>query len=529
MKKRLATAVAVLCLTGALAAGLAACSSPQGQTGAPEPEQKPAAEQPAQKEEAPAPAAADDLKNDAAQQSEDEAQAVRIQTMQGEEKVKAAQEFYAPKVTKAANGADVQLIPNDPYMWNTAILDGENRGCLASDCHESLLDTTQLLPMTHPKLWNPYDVEATTKFCYMCHSKALFMQDSMHALHMNNPEFAKKNGNCDSCHYISPQTGEYLLWDLVKYNNAYMGITPVPNATGEFSFTQDSITPTDQVFYYWENNNHQGITPDNDTSQEAYDNWEIAVEGEVDNPFTFKLTDFEDQMVERVLKMDCQTNPPGGAYVANVNVKGIPLSAIMERAGVKDSAVNMHSVADDGWDVYPVPMDIVNQYLDDILLVTEINGEKLGMLQGYPVQLWIPPLGGCHYTKRVVTLNFAADPAPARLFEGFTNPKTGEMFNKPNTSIFYQAQGTIFPAGQPIELEGFADAYNVPMTAVEISMDKGATWTTYDLGETDVMRWVNWKYKFTPEKPGSYLIMVRGVDADGEVSTDPSQLFFNVK
>ena len=124
------------------------------------------------------------------------------------------------------------------------------------------------------------------------------------------------------------------------------------------------------------------MTPDNDTSEEAYAQWEISVGGSVQNPFTFKLSDFEDQMVERVYKMDCQTNPPGGAYIANVNVKGIPLSVIMDKAGVDPSANALHSIADDGWDVYPVSMEYVQQYKDDILLVTEINGEKLGMLQG---------------------------------------------------------------------------------------------------------------------------------------------------
>ena len=114
-------------------------------------------------------------------------------------------------------------------------------------------------------------------------------------------------------------------------------------------------------------------------------------------------------------------------------------------------------------------------------------------------------------------------------YKGFTNPKTGEMFNKPNTAVFNYANGTIFPAGEPIEFEGFADAYEVPVTAVEISLDKGATWTRYDLGETDVMRWVNWKFVYTPEKPGSYLLKVRAIGADGSVSTDPSQLFFNVE
>ncbi|MEG0503967.1 MAG: hypothetical protein RR547_04925, partial [Raoultibacter sp.] len=156
-------------------------------------------------------------------QGEDEAE--RIKTLQGEEKVAAAQEYYAPKVTTAQDGTQIQKVPSDPFLWNTAILQGDDRGCTAAECHTSILDATQLLPMTHPKLWNPYNVEPTTKFCYMCHSKALFMQDSMHAIHMNSEKF---KGDCNSCHYINPKTGKHELWDLVKYDTAYSGITSIP-------------------------------------------------------------------------------------------------------------------------------------------------------------------------------------------------------------------------------------------------------------------------------------------------------------
>ena len=239
MKKRLATIALVLCV---MACCLWACASqPSGNGGAG------------------GDAAQDQKPGEASDQASDQDQADAIKLLSGKEKVAAAQEFYAPKVTTAQNGAEVQLIPNDPYMWNTAILDGENRGCTASQCHESILDATQLLPMSHPKLWNPYGIDPTIKFCYMCHSKALFLQDSMHALHMNSAEFAEKGGNCDSCHYINPNTGAYEMWDLVKYDTAYMGITPVAEAKGDFSFTQDSITDTDEVFYYWENSDHQGV------------------------------------------------------------------------------------------------------------------------------------------------------------------------------------------------------------------------------------------------------------------------------
>ena len=252
------------------------------------------------------------------------------------DKAAVAMAEHSPEVVTLEDGTQLQTIPSDPFLWNTTSLKGDKRGCTESGCHTSILDATQEMDMPHPELWNPYNVDATIKFCYMCHSKALYFQDSMHAIHNTSTEFAALGGSCDSCHYVSPATGEFEMWDLVKYNEAYMGISNVSDLSGAtFSFTQDTITDTDEVFYYWENNDHRGVTPDNDTSVEAYENWEITVDGDAaSNPFTFKLSDYEDQMVERTIKMDCQTNPPAGAYVCNVVVKGIPLATILEDSGV---------------------------------------------------------------------------------------------------------------------------------------------------------------------------------------------------
>ena len=116
----------------------------------------------------------------------------------GAQKNAEAMAAHAPAVTTLENGVQVQKIPNDPYIWNTAILQSQTRGCTA--CH-ALEDAVQKLPLTHPELWNPYNVDMTVNFCYMCHSKALFIQDSMHMLHLSSKEFTDTyNGNCLSCH-----------------------------------------------------------------------------------------------------------------------------------------------------------------------------------------------------------------------------------------------------------------------------------------------------------------------------------------
>lgn len=443
----------------------------------------------------------------------------------GEAKNAAAMEEYAPTVKTLDNGVQVQKVPSDPYLWNTAILNAENRGCAA--CHDPLEDVVQNLPLTHPELWNPYNVDVTIDFCYMCHSKALFVQDSMHTLHMNNAAFNAMGGNCLSCHQISTSTGEFQSWDKVKYD-VMMGITGISDVEGEFSYTQDSITPLDQVFFYWENGNHRGMTPDNDLSPEVLQNWEITVKGLVDNEYSFTMGEMIDAGLAetRVLKMHCQTNPPAGSYIANCEVTGIPLSKILEKAGVQAEANTLKVISDDGW-CYPLDLTYTDE--QDPLLVYLINGETLPNLQGYPVQLWTPTLGGVHYTKRPATVELSFQETPPAYYIGFTNPKTGDFFNKPNVAIFNYTEGQIFPAGEEIVFEGFVDAYNVPMQAVELSMDKGKTWTTFELDNPSTDKWVNWTFKWTPAATGSYTLYARGVAADGTASITPAKLLFNVK
>lgn len=432
----------------------------------------------------------------------------------------AAMEEYAPEIITLESGIQIQRIPSDPYLWNTAILKADERGCTA--CH-TLEDAVQNLPLSHPELWNPYDVEMNVNFCYMCHSMALFVQDSMHSLHLSNPNF---NGSCESCHYVSAATGEYELWDRAKYD-VMMGISAVADVEGDFSFTQDSITPTDELFFYWENGDHRDITPEYDDDPAIFDAWTIQVSGLVDNELTLSLPELAaGNTVTRVMKQICQTNPPAGSYTANCEVTGILLSDVLEMAGVQADANTIRVVSDDGW-TYPMPMSYLDE--EEPILVTHVNGEPILPKNGYPVQLWTPSLSGVHFTKRVASIELVHTDAEARRFVGFINPKTGGFFNKPNATIFYLQNGQIFKLGEEITFEGVVDAYDEKVTQVQISMDRGKTWTTYDLGDTDVSKWVNWTFRYTPETPGSYVIDVRGVTESGLVSETPARLMFNVK
>ena len=226
------------------------------------------------------------------------------------------------------------------------------------------------------------------------------------------------------------------------------------------------------------------------------------------------------------MKLICQTNPPAGSYTANCEVTGVPLSVVLEKAGLKDTANTVRVLSDDGW-VYPLPVSYLNE--EDPILVTKINGETIPAKTGYPVQLWTPSLSGVHFTKRVATIEVVETPSEVRRYVGFINPETGGFFNKPNANIFYIQNGQIFEKGKPITFTGVVDAYDEKVVAVEISMDKGATWTRFDLGETELSKWINWSFTYTPAATGSFLIQVRGISETGLVSATPAKVMFNVK
>ena len=72
--------------------------------------------------------------------------------------------------------------------------------------------------------------------------------------------------------------------------------------------------------------------------------------------------------------------------------------------------------------------------------------------------------------------------------------------------------------GAPIEFAGYVDDFDRTICAMEFSLDDGASWTAYPTAAVDKSRGVNWRFVYTPETPGRYLLKVRPVTEDGEPS-----------
>lgn len=69
--------------------------------------------------------------------------------------------------------------------------------------------------------------------------------------------------------------------------------------------------------------------------------------------------------------------------------------------------------------------------------------------------------------------------------------------------------------GRPIEFAGYVDDFEHAIAGIEFSLDGGDTWTAYETRAVDKERGVRWKFVYTPEKPGRYLLKARAIASDG--------------
>ena len=433
---------------------------------------------------------------------------------------------YTPERQTLESGVVVQTIPYDRFAYNTTMLHADERGCTA--CH-ALEDAVQSMAVSHPELMMTYNVEMTYWNCLMCHTSRNPLRESIHSVHYFSDTFNNMNGNCLSCHQINGTTGEYTLWDDVKYE-VMTGFTTPAVVEGDFKYEQDRLSDINETFWYWGNGNNRGLQPNYSTSQEIFDQWTITITGAVEEEITLSLPELAaENSVTQIMKLSCNVNQPGGSLIGNWEVTGIPISYILEKAQLKEGADGVQFVSDDRWNAGSVPLDFLTEYPTDSLLVYKVNGDYLTPEHGYPVQVMLPSSSAASFTKRVNEFRVTAGADLRGRMTGNRNAAEGGWYNKPNAAIFYYDNGRFFDLGQPITFEGYADAFDEEIVAVEFSLDMGKNWTRYEVTDTTTEKWVYWTFEYTPQTAGSYVLYVQAITETGLVSPQPGRLMFNVE
>jgi DMSO/TMAO reductase YedYZ molybdopterin-dependent catalytic subunit len=311
------------------------------------------------------------------------------------------------------------------------------------------------------------------------------------------------------------------------------------------------ITPTDHYYI----RSHFSEIPKLDRST-----WRLAIDGQVRQPLNLSFADILDiQSREIVTTMECAGNsrsyvtPPaeGLAFrhgvVGTARWKGVPLDALLMRAGLKDAAVDvMFEGSDHGreeengvtFDLnYRRSLPLKKAQHPDTLLAYEMNGQALTPHHGFPLRLVVPRWYGMASVKWLTRIQVLAQP-----FEGFFQKRRYVIINegteyplerapvaalKVKSLIVSPRHGEVIQPG-PFTCRGFAWSGEGEVKRVEVSTDGGLGWQDAALlGESVPNAWRQWEFIWQTSPPGHFIFMVRATDSTG--STQPRSINWNFR
>jgi DMSO/TMAO reductase YedYZ molybdopterin-dependent catalytic subunit len=283
--------------------------------------------------------------------------------------------------------------------------------------------------------------------------------------------------------------------------------------------------------------------------------WRLRVEGAVDRPLELSLDDVRGMATRtQTALLECAGNtraflrPPvrgvqweTGA-VGNADWAGVPLAAILERAGVRNTAAEVIlEGADRGEIVEPRSpgaihfarsLPIAKARQPEVLLAHRMNGVELPAAHGFPLRVVVPGWYGMASVKwltRVIVTD--------RPFHGFFQSMDYTIFERvaglPNTTPITELQvkaaiarpgrGERLSRNEVVRVHGAAWTGESEVSRVEVSADGGRNWAPARLLEPNRrFCWRLWEYNWrTPNQAGPVSLMVRAADARGR--TQPEQ------
>lgn len=302
----------------------------------------------------------------------------------------------------------------------------------------------------------------------------------------------------------------------------------------------DAVTPTNRHFI-----RNNGMPPE-DVDPET---WTLTIDGLVNTPMTLTIADLKEKFetVTKSLVIECGGNgraafdPPAkgnqwtlGA-VACSNWTGVRLKDVLAAAGVKPEAVYTAHVGTDTHlsgnpDKLPISrgLPIEKAMTDDVLIAFEMNDGPLHKQNGAPLRLVVPGWpGSCSqkWLQRIYLRDIVHD-GPKMTGTAYRVPNRpvspGEDVDKKDFDIIERmpvkslitSPETGANSGSVTEVRGHAWSGDRTITAVDLSMDFGATWIRADLDDpVNSGAWQNWRANVEFPKAGYYEVWARATDS----------------
>jgi DMSO/TMAO reductase YedYZ molybdopterin-dependent catalytic subunit len=279
------------------------------------------------------------------------------------------------------------------------------------------------------------------------------------------------------------------------------------------------------------------------------DAWWLRVEGEVEKSFAINY--------EELLELDSRTLPVtlecagnnrnflepklkgvqwGLGAVGTAEWIGVPLSILLDRAGVKTSACEVIlEGADQGMlEDTKRPSGILKfarsiplaKARRDVLLAYKMNGVDLPPQHGFPLRAIVPgwyAMASIKWLQRIIVTDhpFAGYYQTMDYSYWKRRGDIGEL--APLTEMQIKAEiarptmGEIVSANSNVRVHGAAWTCDGDITKVEVSTDAGASWNEVTLIDKPIPNaWRRWEFQWrTPSQPGKQILVARASDSQG--------------
>ncbi len=324
--------------------------------------------------------------------------------------------------------------------------------------------------------------------------------------------------------------------------------TRPPQLETPFSvFDEGPITPNDAFFVRY----HLADIP----LKIDPDAFRLSVEGKVETPLSLSLADLKTgyEPVELTAVNQCAGNSRGffeprvaggqlsNGAMGNARWKGVPLKALLAKAGVQTGAVQVSFRGLDG-PVFPdtpafmKALDLDHALDGEVMVAYAMNGEDLPWLNGFPIRLVTPGWYGTYWVKHLSKITVLDAPLDSFWMKSAyripnnacacTEPGKAPASTTPisrfNVRSFLTniADGATVAANADLGLRGIAFDGGYGISDVAVSSDGGATWIGATLGE-DLGKYSfrEWNAHLTLP-PGKHRLTVRATNRIGQSQPD---------
>jgi DMSO/TMAO reductase YedYZ molybdopterin-dependent catalytic subunit len=283
--------------------------------------------------------------------------------------------------------------------------------------------------------------------------------------------------------------------------------------------------------------------------------YRLRIDGAVKSPLALSYKELREMQSEtRIATLECAGNgrvflvpQVRGAQwelgaVGNAEWTGVPLRALLERAGLEDDACEVVlEGADRGMPTEepkpPVPISYVRSVprekaaQPEVLIAYQMNGRDLSRDHGYPVRAIVPGHYGMASVKWLTRIQAVREPFQGYWQTsdyGYWDSLDGKPVRRPLAEMQLKsaiARPSVYETLLPNRMYtvfGAAWAGESVATEIAVSTDGGQTWAEAEfLDPVCRYAWRRWKFDWpTPKQPGQYTLLARATDANGTVQPD---------